>query len=355
MGGRPWHGAVAPSGGRAHGLGRGRLGDPRHAHRLRQVHGGPGALLHGRGHGAHRLLHGAHQGARVREVLRHGGHPRPRERGHDHRRLHHQHRGAGHLLHGGDPREPGPARGPRVEGGLRGDGRVPLLRRPRSRLGLAGAAAHAAERAVPADERHPRRRERHRRRPGGAHRPARRPGDRRAPPRAAVLRLHLRNPGSHRGAGSARRRGTDVHRAFLPGRGAEERPGAGQLRRVGQGPARGNQAGHEGHEVHHPLRQDFAAAARRRGGRAPCGHAAALPPARGAPRPAGAAPSHLRYRHARRGHQCAHPHGGAHPAHQVRRHQDAPFALPRVPPDCGPRGTGRLRHRGHGGGACPRA
>ena len=31
---------------------------------------------------------------------------------------------------GGDPREPGPARGPCVEGGLRGDGRVPLLRRP---------------------------------------------------------------------------------------------------------------------------------------------------------------------------------------------------------------------------------
>ena len=32
-------------------------------------------------------------------------------------------------------------------------------------------------------------------------------------------------------AGSARRRGADVHRAFLPGRGVEERPGAGQLRR----------------------------------------------------------------------------------------------------------------------------
>ncbi|MFR5090892.1 MAG: DEAD/DEAH box helicase [Adlercreutzia equolifaciens] len=90
---------------------------------------------------------------------------------------------------------------------------VPLLRRPRSRLGLAGAAAHAAERAVPADERHPRRRERHRRRPGGAHRAARRPRDGRAPPRAAVTTTpHLRNPGSHRGAGSARRRGADVHR-----------------------------------------------------------------------------------------------------------------------------------------------
>ena len=204
MGGRPRHGAVAPPGGRAHGLGRGRLGDSGHAHGLWQVHGGLGALLHGRGHGAHCLLHRPHQGARVREVLRHGGHPRPRERGHDHGRQHHQHRSAGHLLHGGDPREPGFARGTRVEGGLRGDGRVPLLRRSRSRLGLAGAAAHAAERAVPADERHPRRRERHCERAAGAHRASRRPRDRRAAPRAAVLRLHLRDPGGHRRAGPAR-------------------------------------------------------------------------------------------------------------------------------------------------------
>lgn len=94
----------------------GELGDSGHAHGSGQVHGGLGALLHGRGHGAHCLLHRPHQGARVREVLRHGGHPRPRERGHDHGGLHHQHRGAGHLLHGGDPREPGPARRARVEG-----------------------------------------------------------------------------------------------------------------------------------------------------------------------------------------------------------------------------------------------
>ncbi len=88
---------------------------------------------------------------------------------------------------------------------------------------------------------------------------------------------------------------------------------------VGQSPARGREAGHEGHEVHDPLRQDSAAAAGRRGGRAPRGHAAALPPARGAPRPAGALAGHLRHRHARCRHQRAHPHRGAHAAHQVRR------------------------------------
>ena len=92
-----------------------------------------------------------------------------------------------------------------------------------------------------------------------------------------------------------------------------------------------------------------------RRGRAPRGDAAALPPARGTSGPAGAAAGHLRHRHLGRGHQRAHPHGGAHPAHQVRRHQDAPPALARVPPDRGPCGTVGLRHRGHGGGARPRA
>ena len=50
---------------------------------------------------------------------------------------------------------------------LRGHGRVPLLRRLGARLGVAGAAAHAAGHAVPADERHTRRRRRDRRQAGG--------------------------------------------------------------------------------------------------------------------------------------------------------------------------------------------
>ena len=42
--------------------------------------------------------------------------------------------------------------------GRRGHGRVPLVRRPRSRRGLAGAAAHPAPGALPADVGHARRR-----------------------------------------------------------------------------------------------------------------------------------------------------------------------------------------------------
>ena len=49
--------------------------------------------------------------------------------------------------------------------------------------------------------------------------------------------------------------------------------------------------------------------------------------------PSRAPARHLRHRHPGRGHQRAHPHRSAHPAHQVRRHQDAPPAQPRVPPD----------------------
>ena len=56
-----------------------------------------------------------------------------------------------HLLHGGgagQPRAAAGTRGPRRGGG---DGRVPLLRRSGSRLGLAAAAAGAPRRTVPAD------------------------------------------------------------------------------------------------------------------------------------------------------------------------------------------------------------
>ena len=60
-------------------------------------------------------------------------------------------RGADHLLHGGDPRQPGAAPRRRRPRRRRGDGRVPLLRRPEPRLGLAGAAARAAPRPLPAD------------------------------------------------------------------------------------------------------------------------------------------------------------------------------------------------------------
>ena len=81
--------------------------------------------------------------------------------------------------------------------------------------------------------------------------------------------------------------------------------------------------------------------------------AAPLSPAGGKARPAGCSPRHLRNRHARRGHQCAHPHRCAHRAHEVRRPQDAPSALARVPPDRRARRAIGLRHRrrGHRRGA----
>ena len=54
--------------------------------------------------------------------------------------------------------------------GLGGDGRVPLLRRPRARRRLAGAASSPGEDAVPAHVRHAGRHARHRGEPEGGHR-----------------------------------------------------------------------------------------------------------------------------------------------------------------------------------------
>ena len=62
--------------------------------------------------------------------------------------------------------------GAEADVGPGGDGRVPLLRRPRPRLGLAGAAARAAHGAVPADVGHAGRRLAVRGGPDPAHRPA---------------------------------------------------------------------------------------------------------------------------------------------------------------------------------------
>ena len=87
------------------------------------------------------------------KFLRSGGRPRARERGHDHGRRAHQRRGARRLLHGRDPSEPGASRRGARRCWLRRHGRVPLLRRLRSGVGVASAAAHAAEDAVSADER----------------------------------------------------------------------------------------------------------------------------------------------------------------------------------------------------------
>ena len=97
------------------------------------------------------VLHGADQGAREREVLRARRHLRRRQRRHGHGRLVGQPRCADRVLHGRDPREPGAAPGRRRAGRPGRHGRVPLLRRPRARVGVAGAAAAPAARAVHAD------------------------------------------------------------------------------------------------------------------------------------------------------------------------------------------------------------
>ena len=114
------HRAVGAPGGGPHGPRRRRPRDPRHAHRLGQVARGARHALLRHGAGATRLLHRAHQGAGLREVLRPGGGAGARQRRYDHGRHAHQHRGARHLLHGRDPRQPGAARGRR---GGRGRGR----------------------------------------------------------------------------------------------------------------------------------------------------------------------------------------------------------------------------------------
>ena len=82
------HRAVGPPRGGAPGHRVRRPRDPGHAHRLRQVHGGAGHVLHRHLHRPARVLHGPHQGAGEREVLRPCGALWPRERGHDHRRRH---------------------------------------------------------------------------------------------------------------------------------------------------------------------------------------------------------------------------------------------------------------------------
>ena len=337
------------------------VGDSRdsgHAHGLRQVHGGPGpAASWPWPRGASPTTRRPSRRSCREKFFDHGGHPRPRERGHDHGR-----------------RPPSTPRRPVIcctaeilanqalrEGPAskvacvvmdefhfyadpdRGWAwQVPLLTLPNAQFLLMSATlgdvTDIAER-------------RSRSAPGA---PVDLVTDAPAP-RAAVLRLHLRDPGSHRRAGPARRRGADVHRAFLPGRGAEERAGAGQLRRVGQGPARGDQAGHEGHEVHDPLRQDPASGCSAAG--VGVHHAGMLPRYRllvETPRPAGAA--------------CR---SSAAPTRSASASTcpSTPWCSRSSPSSTAPRcaacarrefhqivgraGRAGLRHRGHGGGARP--
>ena len=181
---------------------------PEHADRLRQVaRRVRDALRLARARAAGRL-HLPDQGARQREVD--GAVPRVRPgsgRPLD-RRRDGQPRRADPLLHGRGPRQHRAARRRRRRLQRRGDGRVPLLRRPRPRRRLAGAAADDAAGAIPADVGNARR---HAVLRGGHHAPQRaRDGDGevRRSPRAARVRL-LRDPaGAH--DREARGRGQDA-------------------------------------------------------------------------------------------------------------------------------------------------
>ena len=174
----------------------GRQRHPRHAHRVGQVARRPGRPRRRAGRRAAHLLHRAHQGAGVGEVLRAVPRARLRPRGHAHRRRRGQRRRAGHLLHGRDPGQHGAARGRAGRRRPGGDGRVPLLRRPRPGLGVAGAAAHAAPGPVPPDVGHARRHPPLRGRADRAHRPADR-GTCATPPGPVPLDFEYRHTALH--------------------------------------------------------------------------------------------------------------------------------------------------------------
>ena len=157
------------------------------------------------------------QGAGQREVLLPRRRARGRRRRDGHRRRGGELPGSGGLLH---RRGPGQHRAARGRGGRRGpggDGRVPLLLRPRPRLGLAGAPAGAAPRPVPADVGHAGRRHPLPRRPGAPHRAPHRRGRRRRAPRAAgpPLRAH---PGPRDDRRASWRRGSPRSTSSTPRR-----------------------------------------------------------------------------------------------------------------------------------------
>ncbi len=223
--------------------------------------------------------------------------------------------------------------------------------RPGARLGLAGAAAGAPPRPVPAHVGDPRRGRLLPRRP---HPPDRTDHGRRGVGRAAgTADVLLREDAGARDARGAalHRPGTGLRRAPDAGGGAGARPGAHQRERREPGAARRDRRRARGVPLPVRLRPDPvpAGAARRR--RAPRRSAAALPAAGRDAGPGRAAQGGLRHGHARGRHQRADPHGPGHVGVEVRRHPGAAPHRPGVPPGRRSRRAGRLRHRRDRGGA----
>ena len=194
------------------------------------------------------------------------------------------------------------------------DGRVPLLRRPRPRLGLAGAAARAAAGAVPADVGHARRR--HAASSDDLTRRTGRPTAvvtlGRAAGAADLLRTRRRRC-TRRSRSCSTTEQAPVYVVHFTQAAALERAQA--LMSVNVCTRAEKDAIAEADRrlpVHRRLRQDAVPAGPARHRRAPRRHAAQVPPAGGDARPGRAAQGHLRHRHPRRRHQRADPHGAVH-------------------------------------------
>ncbi len=176
-----------------------------------------------------------------------------------------------HLLHGGDPRQHRAA----LRGGRRRrlgrDGRVPLLRRSRPRVGLAGAADRAAAGAVPADERHARRCHVLQGGPDPPDGPRHRGDHVGGPARATALplRVHAAARDDHRAA--VDERGARLRRALHPGVGRGAGAGTDERERHVEGRQGGHRGAHREVPVHRGLRQDALAAGAARHRRAPRG------------------------------------------------------------------------------------
>ena len=223
------------------------------------------------------------------------------------RRRHGQPRRADPLLHRRDPRQHRAARGRRTPTSRRGDGRVPLLRRPRARRRLAGAAAHAAAGAVPADVGDARR---HAVLRGGAH--ARSTAARRSPSKSGDRARCRSSTPTPRCRWRTRSRSCvdegktpGLRRPLHAGRRGRERAGLHQPEDLHAASRRPRSPSARRLRVQQPVRRRHAQVAAARHRAAPRRAAAEVPRARRATRAARPAQGDLRHRHARRRHQRA--------------------------------------------------
>ena len=261
------------------------------------------------------------------------------------------------CCNGRDPGEPGAARGRGRRRGVRSYGRVPFLRRLRPRLGVAGAVAHAAEGAVLAHERHAGRRVVH---CGRRFRGARAQTWTSSPTRRARCRLPTSTWKCRSMArwnwrcARARRRFTwciSRRTRRLPRR-RRSRATAWRRRKQREQVKEAVKGTRFTTAFGKTLKRLLASGVG-------VHHAGMLPRYRLLVEKLaqqGLLPVICGTDTLGRGHQRAHPHRGAHRAHEVRRAARCGACAPASSTrSSGGRGRFRLRHRGHGGGPCARA